>query len=459
MKKNIRLALLCVPYLLIVIVSLPTLIIGFDSETINYTHNFVFEHRSPNLFADLANGVQLPSIISKSFRPLYYISFCLDFIVFDANVLWYRLENLLWLLLTLTLLLRFADKLGLQLWTKLIVGIFFALHPAHGFMMVYIYSRTDLMVAVFILAILDNFASLGQRASPGRQYYFALALMVISIFWKENLIVIPALLLLGDRALGWTKGNWKRRALIHLPFWLIAIISLIMQSIITKNLGYTVTYDQVTQIHLGIVDQMAVFSNYLLAIHYWDIPYLGCVVLFIMLIIGPGWRSRLLILATLIVLIPYLLVWCSEMHVFVASLGISLWAGAFIEDVLKIKYRSVAILILITLGLGLGVSWGMLYGFKFNGFIRQANKLNRIIEYVVEKYPNPQSDTRFIFPDDADVFDHGDKIKVLSRLNLTLQVAYRREDIFILPQKLENYKNSGNGQNKLSIHIPAYILK
>jgi hypothetical protein len=143
-NKALKIFLWILPLVLAILSFLPTLSLGFDSESANlYVYPFTFGHLPVNpFFFFLGNlkihGDELP------YRPLYYFNFTLDYLLFDASAFWYRLENLVMFLLILCGMMRLAKLFAMNEWGVLATGLFLVLHPSRVFMMLIVFVEQTL---------------------------------------------------------------------------------------------------------------------------------------------------------------------------------------------------------------------------------------------------------------------------------------------------------------------------
>jgi len=457
-NKSKRFWLLSIPVLLLIATSLPTLLLGYDTEVvIGFIHPFMFGKVSLNFFTNLASGTPMQFVNYTAFRPLYYLNFNLDYLLYGANIFFYRLENVLWLGLVWLLLWRLAGKLGMHDGGRLAMGLAFAVHPAHVFMMQAIFSRTDLVAAVFIGAVINLFLSGTGHGKRTWQYWTSLGFFALSFLWKELFLIIPLLLLLLDLGAKWTVGSTGKRLLFHLPYWIVAGLAIIMQLALTGTLGYSRGDAEVSQAVWGFLPQLISFLNALWGLDGWGIAWLGAALTLLLFIIGPWGKLRFALIFTILLLVPYLIVWSSFMHVFLASLGLALWSG-FLLDWLCRKNRLLWIIPVAALAVFLIVSWARLYADDLPQQLHTGNRISRVVEFVHREYPQPPAGAVFTLAQNEWV-QSGDVRKVLLRANYILQVLYRRDDVYIVPQRMATSEFLPVETTRIEVHLPDHIVK
>jgi protein O-mannosyl-transferase len=130
------------------------------------------------------------------YRPLYSLSFGVDFALFGTEPVGYRLVNLAlhaassFLVYLLALELVPGER---RFGTALTAGGLFALHPVHPEAVTWIAGRVDLICAVFFLSTLLLFA---RWISSDRRLFLwmALASFLLSLMAKEMAVTLPVLL-------------------------------------------------------------------------------------------------------------------------------------------------------------------------------------------------------------------------------------------------------------------------
>ena len=132
------------------------------------------------------------------YRPLYTLSFALDYSLFGTWALPYHLTNLVlhaissfFVYLVALELFRGEWRLG----AAITAGALFALHPIHPESVTWIAGRVDLICAVFFLPALLFFLR-WMRAGNSLYLALALAAFALSLMAKEMAVTLPGLLLL-----------------------------------------------------------------------------------------------------------------------------------------------------------------------------------------------------------------------------------------------------------------------
>jgi len=176
------------------------------------------------------------------YRPVLLISFALDYNLWGLNPTGFHLTNALlhiiaaWLIFfILRLLLRKQGGEYFSLFIPFLVSLFFLIHPLQTEAVTYVAGRADSLSSVFsLLAILCyiyyRFSKSGSsnRISKILKFYGAAVLFfVLGLLTKEQVILLPALILLVELVFFTKKFNKKNVfnvLKIVFPFFLISII-------------------------------------------------------------------------------------------------------------------------------------------------------------------------------------------------------------------------------------------
>jgi hypothetical protein len=471
-REKSRLFLLFIwgfPLLIGCVLSLPTMSLGPDSETINlYLYQFTFGLRTPDLIHPFFHLISY-GVGYEPYRPLTYAGYALDFLLFGNEVFWYRLENLMMFLLIVWGLMRVARKLGMSEWGIFVSAMFLVLHPAHQFMMISIFPRTDFGVALLIVAIVNLVLKNHPHSKFDLPLLLAYGVFLLGIFWKENMLSIAILILFLDLVLRWTKGTLFMRVLLHLPFYLISFLGIFIQYNMTGSLGYT----------MGTSDIWNLFTNLpMRSLPYfeplWAIPILltqtlfnapifinnaliGLIITIIVFLIGPNAKSRFSLMAMLIILAPYLLIWSSYMHIFPALLGLSLWSGFFVEGFSNLKNRLLRFIPLLVFCPVL-LMWTDVYKNDFLTVYTYCSKNQQMVHYIARKYPKPPKDVNFVITNWKDQIQAKAINKKANISEMNLRIIYNRKDIYVtVINPLETIKTY-RGKPNIIITLPNYIL-
>jgi len=160
-----------------------------------------------------------PSEQSAYFRPLTLLTFALNRTLARAQPGGYRIVNIILHLSVVALLFLFLAHLTKK-WVAFFATLLFALHPAHVQAVSYISSRSDPLYAALALVCL-LFWRKGNEPQGRRRLYLSLALssFFLGLFAKENIVILPALVLAMDFI--WNQSeSWKKKIRENLGWYL-----------------------------------------------------------------------------------------------------------------------------------------------------------------------------------------------------------------------------------------------
>lgn len=158
---------------------------------------------------------------SAYYRPLQTLSYKLDYSVWKLNPSGYHLTNILLHFLNTLLLFTLIVLLTKNKRAAWASALLFACHPALAEPVNYISSRSDLLVALFIL-LASIFYSLREIKNEKAPSLLALFCFILALLSKEIALVFPFVLLIRESC---SKKNYLKT----FPYFLIALIFLIFR--------------------------------------------------------------------------------------------------------------------------------------------------------------------------------------------------------------------------------------
>lgn len=190
------------------------------------------------------------------FRPLTFLSYGLDYLLWDFDPLIAHLTNLIWHIICVVLLGLFAEQLLLHFgWQRnnaqrvagVAMGLFMVM-PAHGEAVIWIASRADMIACAFALMSLLYWLRAIARPRYGMEDGIALLCFVLGLFAKESVVPLPLMITL------WVglfhREGWRR----VLPFWVVLFLYLLLRFAGVGGIGgYPQAYDALRQPWWGIV--------------------------------------------------------------------------------------------------------------------------------------------------------------------------------------------------------------
>lgn len=164
-------------------------------------------------------------------RAVFMASLYLDYLIGGMNPGTFRLSGALWLAATSTVLvllslLLFKIQTGCEETTwkvrvaSLLVGLLFLVHPLQIFTVLYIWQRSGLMACFFCFSAMTVYLAtrMGRFAWPVAGYSLVSAFFLLGMLTKENILSLPAVLLLAEITLfsGNLRGSLRRAFVIGL---------------------------------------------------------------------------------------------------------------------------------------------------------------------------------------------------------------------------------------------------
>jgi protein O-mannosyl-transferase len=129
--------------------------------------------------------------------PLTWLSYMLDYQLYELAPAGYHLTNLFWHLLNCLLLFGILRSLTKELWPSFFVALLFAIHPLHVESVAWVTERKDVLSSFFWF--LTTWLYLRQVRAPSlRNYVLVVVSMAFGLMAKPMLVTLPFALLLLD---------------------------------------------------------------------------------------------------------------------------------------------------------------------------------------------------------------------------------------------------------------------
>lgn len=190
-------------------------------RVLGYFYSPVTDYYSPvtDSLTDLSDGVE------GFYRPVYLLSWALDYVVWGVNPLGYTLTNVLLHAATAVFVALITLELGGRQGGGLLAGVLFALYPTHPFSMNYVSDRPDVLATAFYLLAL--FAYLRFRGGRGRGYLvLSLGALVLALLSKEIAVSFPVVILIYEL---YRRTPWREVVTLVGAFGAIVVGYLILR--------------------------------------------------------------------------------------------------------------------------------------------------------------------------------------------------------------------------------------
>jgi tetratricopeptide (TPR) repeat protein len=157
---------------------------------------------------------------SGNWMPLTYLSYMLDWSLYDLWAGGFHITNVLFHIANVLLLYYLWDTLTGNRFLASFVAALFAGHPIHAESVAWITERRDVLSVFFGLASILCYAKYAKGARTGA-YWLSLCLYVCSLCSKQTLVTLPCVLLLIDY---WPLRRLSRRTVVEkLPFFAVSL--------------------------------------------------------------------------------------------------------------------------------------------------------------------------------------------------------------------------------------------
>jgi tetratricopeptide (TPR) repeat protein len=167
--------------------------------------------------------------VSNYYRPLLLISFAIDYQIWGLNPIGYHLSNTFFHILSaflgFILLYRLTNKRFL---ISFLPALIFLIHPLQTEAVTYVAGRADPLSTVFSLGVLILYTYF-RETKKKLHIYLSLLLFILALLTKEQVIFLPALVLLIELIFYFSKKNIKSSLMKLIPYFSISIVYFILR--------------------------------------------------------------------------------------------------------------------------------------------------------------------------------------------------------------------------------------
>ncbi len=204
--------------------------------------NFDFISKASNIFKFFKEDVFHTHIGGSYYRPILTLSFMIDAQIGGMSPFIYHLTNILLHLTACCVVFLFFLKLNYPLQTSFLFSLIFTLHPLLTQAVAWVPGRNDILLSIF--ALLSFISLLYFLESKEKKFYLAhLTFFILSLFTKENAVMIPVLCFLYFHLIYDKKISFSTQ-LYYLFWWfLITLIWFIIRSQVLKTTIGNADYD------------------------------------------------------------------------------------------------------------------------------------------------------------------------------------------------------------------------
>ncbi len=171
--------------------------------------------------------------VSNYWRPLLLVSFSLDYQVWGLTPFGYHLTNTILHILAAWLVFLFLFKISRAYSLSFIVSLLFLIQPLNTEAVTYAAGRADPLSTVLVMLALIFYWDARQEQTevkkPRLKFIFSLIFFLAGLLVKEQVVMLPALVLLVEYVLiDWNKNFWQK-LLPALPYVFLAAAYLAMR--------------------------------------------------------------------------------------------------------------------------------------------------------------------------------------------------------------------------------------
>ncbi|MGD0596998.1 MAG: glycosyltransferase family 39 protein [Sedimentisphaerales bacterium] len=268
------------------------LILGLITFAVFYqVHSFKFITYDDPYYVyknpDIQSGITLESIKwafttgwTANWHPLTWLSYMLDWQLFDSNPAGYHVVNLIFHIANTLLLFIVLRQMTGSIWPSAFAAVLFALHPLHVQSVAWVSELKDVLSTFFW--VLTMWAYFRYVNKPGiSRYLWIVIFLALGLMSKPMLVTLPFVLLLLDY---WPLERFRRRTLFYLigekiPFFVLSAASSIVTFLVQRS-SIAVVSLNVLPLKFRILNAFVSYTGYIekmfwpgrLAVFY---PHLG----------------------------------------------------------------------------------------------------------------------------------------------------------------------------------------
>ena len=232
------------------------LILGLITFAVFYqVHSFKFITYDDPYYVyknpDIQSGITLESIKwafttgwTANWHPLTWLSYMLDWQLFDSNPAGYHVVNLIFHIINTLLVFIVLGQMTHSLWPSAFVAALFALHPLHVESVAWVSERKDVLSTFFWLLTIWAYSRYVNK--PGISRYLRIVIfLALGLMSKPMLVTLPFVLLLLDY---WplnrikSKHSLLRLFIEKIPLFVMVITSSVVTYLIQRKEGAVTTF-------------------------------------------------------------------------------------------------------------------------------------------------------------------------------------------------------------------------
>lgn len=213
-----------IPALVLILI---TSAVYFRSLSLDYTRlddsifiveNAKYNAEMGNIGVSFQRGLFNPTK-DAYYRPLFLVDFILESRIFGTKPAGYHFTNLLFHIISVTLLFLFLKRLKIPPVDSFLLSLLFAVHPVLTQAVAWIPGRNDMLLMIFFLSSFILLFKYLKKPTPAILLLHSLFILA-ALFTKETAIIIPVIM--GGFSIFHLKCGW-RKLVFPLISWIAAI--------------------------------------------------------------------------------------------------------------------------------------------------------------------------------------------------------------------------------------------
>ncbi len=165
----------------------------------------------------IKNLGNIPAIIGWEnglplYRPVRYLSYTIDYAISGMNPAGYHVANILYHAITAWVIFLLLSRLLKNRLSAVIGAVLFVAHPVATDSVTYLSGRRDILVTLFYLCAFYQFVRYREQPQLWRLALVTL-FFILALGAKEMAVTFPAVCLLYDFTLSWTKQATGKRSI------------------------------------------------------------------------------------------------------------------------------------------------------------------------------------------------------------------------------------------------------
>lgn len=203
-------------------------------DSIFIVENAQYNSDAKNIGVSFQRGLFNPTK-DAYYRPLFLVDFIIESHIFGTSPAGYHFTNLLFHILSVTLLFLFLRKIKIPPVDSFLLSLLFAVHPVLTQAVVWIPGRNDMLLMIFFLSSFILFLKYLEKPTPVILLLHSV-LLLAALFTKETAIIIPVIIL--GFSVFYLHSGWRKLVFPAIS-WITAIaIWFLVRSTATLSKGW-----------------------------------------------------------------------------------------------------------------------------------------------------------------------------------------------------------------------------